>query len=349
MEQSPLTRQLPPETFQPKIVQLYESLFKDDHTNREDDDDDEAHTAPKSDGFWTEFFILRPDADALRRVLDELGQGDAVLQHEGRTRELFARSVAAVKTRRGPADAHALETLSAFLSTILVKKYAHASSDVIAALAGIDRVDAVMTDFVGALDWVVKNAPDYALRIKAVDVLLAVTAGAYQTSLLTYLIQRDLFPSLIKFIQDSQSPRLTLNAFTLLGLLANYNKFEFQNPYQMRLADFVNEAAIARIVRCIGSACRDLRTAYTDIQDDLPEGWSLSSALGMLGLGKREKKKGVWDEETAKAMFAKLYVGLYTSSDGLVADTVMLAPGRKLLCCWRPTTLPTPTSCSVST
>ena len=28
MEQSPLTRQTPPETFQPKIIQLYESLFK---------------------------------------------------------------------------------------------------------------------------------------------------------------------------------------------------------------------------------------------------------------------------------------------------------------------------------
>lgn len=78
----------------------------------------------------------------------------------------------------------------------------------------------------------------------------------------------------------------------------------------MRLADFVNETAIGLIVRSIGTACRELRTGYTDIQDDLPEGWSLGSALGMLGLGRRDKKKkGVWDEETAKAMFAKLCVG----------------------------------------
>jgi hypothetical protein len=28
MEPSPLTRQLPPEVFQPKVVHLYESLFK---------------------------------------------------------------------------------------------------------------------------------------------------------------------------------------------------------------------------------------------------------------------------------------------------------------------------------
>lgn len=36
------------------------------------------------------------------------------------------------------------------------------------------------------------------LRQKAVEVAIAVTSGAYQTSLLTYLIQRDMFPSLMK-------------------------------------------------------------------------------------------------------------------------------------------------------
>lgn len=36
------------------------------------------------------------------------------------------------------------------------------------------------------------------IRHKAVNVLLAVTAGAYQTTLLTYMIQRDLFPSVMK-------------------------------------------------------------------------------------------------------------------------------------------------------
>lgn len=36
------------------------------------------------------------------------------------------------------------------------------------------------------------------LRHRAVEVLLAVTAGAYQTTLLTYMVQRDLFPSVMK-------------------------------------------------------------------------------------------------------------------------------------------------------
>jgi hypothetical protein len=36
------------------------------------------------------------------------------------------------------------------------------------------------------------------LREKAVEVALAVTSGAYQTSLLTYFIQRDMFPAVMK-------------------------------------------------------------------------------------------------------------------------------------------------------
>ena len=38
------------------------------------------------------------------------------------------------------------------------------------------------------------------IRHKAIEVLLATTAGAYQTTLLTYMIQRDLFPSIMKVL-----------------------------------------------------------------------------------------------------------------------------------------------------
>lgn len=142
--------------------------------------------------------------------------------------------------------------------------------------------------------------------------VLAITSGAYQTSLLTYFIQRDLFPSIMKFIQEADTSKRVLEPFTLLGLLANYNKFEFQNPYQLRLNDFVNEAAIQKVVRCVGQTCRNLRGQYVDIQEDLPEGWSIANTLGMFGLGaiapgaRSAPKKPTYDPEVAKQMFSKL-------------------------------------------
>ena len=73
----------------------------------------------------------------------------------------------------------------------------------------------------------------------------------------------------------------------LLGLLANYNKFEFRNPYRLRLEDFVNEKAIEKIILGFSETCATVRKSYTDVIDDLPvdPSWTLSSTLAYIGLG----------------------------------------------------------------
>jgi hypothetical protein len=43
------------------------------------------------------------------------------------------------------------------------------------------------------------------IRLKAVTAALALTSGAYKTSLPSYFMQRDLFPSLMKVCRFSQS------------------------------------------------------------------------------------------------------------------------------------------------
>ncbi|KAH6604940.1 hypothetical protein Trco_006647 [Trichoderma cornu-damae] len=318
MEASPLTRQPRPEVFVAKILKLYSTLFKGD--------DD------KSDSFWREFFLLRPKRPALRKTLDEIHPADLLLL-EARTRELFSRAIAAVKSGKGLSPLHALDTLSVFLSCVLTKKYSHPSSDIITILVGLDHVDAVFTDFVSTLDGIIRNGTDLDLRHKAVEVLLALSAGAYQTTLLTYMIQRDLFPSIMKFIQSSEQPGQVSEPFTLLGILASYNKFEFQNPYQLRLNDFVNEAVIQKVVCCIGDACQALRSEYIGIQEDLPAGWTLSSTLNMIGLG---EKKAVYDAATAKQLFTKLP----GQSAAILLATYDFSHANKLFCLHLVTVVP---------
>lgn len=137
------------------------------------------------------------------------------------------------------ADRLATQTLSTFLAAVLAKKYTNPSSDIITVLAGLDHIDAVFTDFVGSLDYIIRNGKscecwfrvarvDLAgliqavvmclkeegltvrlqaeIRRKAVEVALAITSGAYQTSLLTYLIQRDMFPSVMKVCMATSPP-----------------------------------------------------------------------------------------------------------------------------------------------
>jgi hypothetical protein len=118
------------------------------------------------------------------------------------------------------------------------------------------------------------------------------------------------FLQLFQFILDSESTVQTLEPFALLGLLANYNKFEFQNPYKTRLEDFVNETIIKKTVLGIGATCALARDKYIAIQDDLPEEWTISSTLATIGLGSfvpgRKQAAPVLTAEDIKQKFTDL-------------------------------------------
>ncbi|KAL1958134.1 hypothetical protein VTO42DRAFT_4989 [Malbranchea cinnamomea] len=292
IEASPLTQQTRPDTFQPKIVQLYETLFLN------------QALLELSEGFWREFFLLPPDRSSLSQILNSLSPDD-VLHIHPHTRQLLKRAIQEIASAKSPSNLYALDTLTILLGSVLAKKYTNPTSDVIVALAGLEEVDQVVSGLVTVLDGVIRNGQTTEIRLKAITAALAMTSGAYKTSLLSYLMQRDLFPSLMKFMQDSESQTHVFEPFLLLGLLANYNKFEFQNPYQLRLDDFVNEAAIQKIVKGAGTTCALLRNAYVAVQDDLPEGWHWSSTLAFFGLGAlvrggRSSKQQLSPEEAAK-------------------------------------------------
>lgn len=320
MEPSPLTQVSRPDSFQPKIVQLYETLFREDEEEYE-----------LSEGFWEEFFLLRPDPPGLKRILGDF-TADELLQLQSHSQQLLIRATARLKQGAGPSDEYALDTLTAFFDTALGKKYTNPSSDIISILAGLHSADVVVSDFVASLDSVIRNGRSLAVRRKAVQAALAMVAGAYQTSLVSYFTHRDLFPSLMKYVQDCEETAQILPASYLLGLLVNYNKFEFQNPYRLRLDDFVNEGIIQKIVRCFGDVCASMRDSYVAVQDDMPEGWTLSTTLTYIGLGalapSSRPSSPVPTTEESKSLFASLP----GPQAGILLSMYDFANANKLVC-----------------
>ena len=97
MEPSPLTKQQRPSVFQPKIAQLYDELFHHD-----------GAALAESDGFWSEFFLLRPDRKRLQQRLEKLHSGELLeLQHE--SQQLFRQAVIHMKIGRPPMGEYALD------------------------------------------------------------------------------------------------------------------------------------------------------------------------------------------------------------------------------------------------
>ncbi|SLM33406.1 Domain of unknown function DUF1741 [Lasallia pustulata] len=240
------------------------------------------------------------------------------------------------------------QTLTVFLGGVLAKRYTNPSADIIAVLAGLNEVDTVFTDFANAIESTIRagrsreissplsppvtaDPPSVAVRQKAIGVAIALTSGAYQTSLVSYFTHRDLFPSLMKYVQESDSPTQASYSFLLLGLLANYNKFEFRNPYRLRLEDFVNEATIQKILRGLAYTCSHARDEYLVGQDDVPEGWNLTSTLTYIGLGALALKKTaapISNLDDAKEVFA----ALPGSETAILVATYDFVNANKLFC-----------------
>ena len=111
-----------------------------------------------------------------------------------------------------------------------------------------------------------------------------------------------------------ENPALAFRPFLLLGLLANYDKFEHRNPYRVRLEDFVNETGIIKIVQSIGIACSHSRNHYVAVQDDATEGWTLANTLAYISFGVLSSSKGVKPHppqgDDLKEGFMTLYLSL---------------------------------------
>jgi hypothetical protein len=60
----------------------------------------------------------------------------------------------------------------------------------------------------------------------------------------------------------------------------------------------------------VGLTCEEARDKYVAVQDDLPEGWSLTNPLSIIGLGSKVASPTV-DPEALKEMFIKLYALAY--------------------------------------
>ena len=297
---SPLTQQLRPDTFEPKIVQLYLHIF-----NVLPNDETLEDPTP-SEGFWREFFLLKPDKQRLYEILEPITASELLHMHL-QTQTFFRRTINEAGSGTIPRNENALENLAGFLSAVFTKRYTNPSTDIIEVLAGLDAIDKLISDLVNGLEAIIRSSSSLHFRTKAVSTATAMVSGAFQTSLVSYFMHRDLFPATTRYIIDD--PDSSLQAFILLGLLASYNKFEAQNVYQNRLEDFVNEETIKILVHSFAECCRRIRDEYVAVQDDSPGTWTWNSTLNYVGLRSMSpdaKKPPPPSEEEAKAFLNAL-------------------------------------------
>lgn len=114
-----------------------------------------------------------------------------------------------------------------------------------------------------------------------------------------------------KMVYQLENPLRSAEPLLLIGLLANYNKFEVHNQYQTRFADFVNDETMKSIVESVSWTSYLLREKYIAIQDDTPAGWTFSGTLSYVGLGALAGAKPAvptLTEDQQRELFLQQYV-----------------------------------------
>ncbi|KAF9086800.1 hypothetical protein BGX23_008572 [Mortierella sp. AD031] len=222
------------------------------------------------EAFWDELFLIKVNEDYLASSLRQLSE-DQLLAIKDGINSIFLH---AVQTMRDPVPQrrlHAMQTLTIVLGEIFRKKFHNWSFDVIHLLTGLSHADLVFRTLLQELCTILDSEESLQMKVVALRLAIALACGndnVNKNSLNEYFMQKDIFPSLIKFFVEVDSIELAFETMSLLGLLANYNKYETQNRYLASLAALNDDTILQKMAMVITHTCDKMRKSYTEVMDD---------------------------------------------------------------------------------
>lgn len=240
----------------PKNARLYDQFFTDE---------------PKTPQYWHELFTITCNSqlwtELLQKTSTDLFLKPAQIQT---SQTFFDKGITLLKAQGSSSadQANVLELLGCFLAQVLAKSWPNNSTDAINVIAGFATIDKVFYQFLNSIDLIIRSKEvKLDTKRKAIGTLVVTVSGAYNTSVVAYFNQRGIFSALMSYITfDETEDHYILEAFSLVGLLANVEKFESSNPYQTLLADFVDEKPMLKIVPALGAEFVKCRDGYIPVQ-----------------------------------------------------------------------------------
>ncbi|KAG0309513.1 hypothetical protein BGZ98_001657 [Dissophora globulifera] len=258
--------------------------------------------------------FLRVNEEYLSSSLAQTSE-DQLLAIKDGINNIFLHAVQAMRDPLPQRRLHAMQTLTIVLGEIFRKKFHNWSFDVIHLLTGLSHADLVFRTLVQGLGAILGSDEPLEIQVVALRLAIALACGndnVNKNSLNEYFMQKDIFSSMIRFFMMVQSMELAFEAMALLGLLANYNKYEIQNPYLTNLAQLKDEAVLQKMCTVIVHVFDSMRKGYVEVMEDdeLSTVSKLTSALsyvtGMLWNPKAQ------DSSATDTAFAQLPDGRVT-------------------------------------
>lgn len=248
----------------PKVLTVYAELFTD--------------SLGKSDGYWAEFYLLRCNRKGLYEVFDETSP-ETLLAHQTTTRQLVQHGLQNLASHDIPTIENALVIITVFFQSLFNKKFVNASFEIIALIAGLESIEGVFSRLLELLNQIIRKCPALHVKISAIRTTTIICGCSYQTSLAPYFLHRDMFASIMNFVNSPEATLYVGDGFTLIGILASYDKLQGHNPYQTRLSDFIDDRAISRVIQAAGHAWKISLAQYQQFEAATAPAMSFSSTI----------------------------------------------------------------------
>ncbi|KAL0951542.1 hypothetical protein HGRIS_008226 [Hohenbuehelia grisea] len=237
------------------------------------------------DGFFANLFALDVERGYLEQRIKQLSKEQCLGPLKGSLNTLFSQCLSFARAK-SPHSGNALDTLLVLLKCILVK--VSTGWEIMEILAGgVSESDKVFMEFAEVIDIGLSDAEFPAdIRHQILQVAIVFLCGVGQMSPGAYLLRRDLYASIIKFIKSPETEKFTFEATVFLGLLANYHKSDAAklNPYLQRIRECTDVDLMYQICWASNFALDTSVKAYQAISDDSPPTFASSLSSMMLSL-----------------------------------------------------------------
>lgn len=250
-----------------KFVEISEGLFKGANLYT---------TEAQKIGFWDNYLILPVNTKCITQLIQSKSE-EGLLDLKHNLRDLFRACLEKLelpdlthseKTRQF----NAIAMLTVIIRNLFTKKRL-THFNIISILTGLDEADALFSKLVKAIRHHIQEQSTRSDTLQLALVLVAGSDNVNQNGLNGYFMSNDISATLFNVLAEENFTETSnenghRDIVMLLGMLSNYNKYEYRNPYLSHLKQTKQLKALESIIYMYTTTFTSLRSRYIELNDD---------------------------------------------------------------------------------
>lgn len=290
--------------FKEKFVSIYESFFKgEDFT-------------VKPSNFWEELFLLKLNSNFIINEFKSLSTNDDLIKLKKNINFLYNKAIEFLKFETNPFRLHnVIHTLYLFTYSISVTtKIKLNSIETLEFLVGIDNAECKFeTIFYSIYGILTSDETAYSIKTIALKYLLALATQVENLNdnlfIEHFMFNNSIFEAIIQLISNSSTRAiLGRDALLLLTILLQYQKYDSENPYIVKLSILDDEMALTGLAQVMSSSLAEYNRLYGQYNQE-QEGqstWSVfrvGTLIGNMFVGDEERRRLLTPDDSILLVF----------------------------------------------